>query len=51
MQVIIKITRIIYTVLIEISSPTRRIRTITRSRRIAIISAVIIIQEKASPNY
>jgi hypothetical protein len=43
MQVIIKITRIIYIVLIGISSSTKKIRTITRRRRIAIISAVIII--------
>jgi hypothetical protein len=38
MQVIIKITRVVYTVLIGISGPTRRIRTITRSRRIVIKS-------------
>jgi hypothetical protein len=43
MQVIIKITRVVYTVLIGISGPTRRIRTITRSRKIATTSAAIII--------
>jgi hypothetical protein len=43
MQVIIKIIRVVYIVLIGISGSTGRIRTITRSRRIAITSAVIII--------
>jgi hypothetical protein len=43
MQVITKIIKVVYTVLIEISGSTRRIRTITRSRRIATTSAAIII--------